>query len=323
MTTPPASTAPNSNKPIDEHFTLQYPLGKKLSSEDYLLIEILEYIAPGLNASSSEMLSFDIAEGNSKYTEDKIVIKKQISLPIPSGITDSNGVGWASGDINPFSAKLLSGNPLTDAGTAKNIVTEAFGSFSNLGAGLGEIMEKSTAKGQNLAATSLLVSNITGQPDLQKAIARQNGAIFNQNVELLFNSVNLRQPFTFAFTLAPRNVKESLYVKAIIKAFKKYMAPRRKTKDSVNGLLIKAPHVFKLRYMHGKDEHPFLHKFKICALTSMNVNYTGSNVYSTYPDGTPVHIEMSLVFQELSPIYFDDYENLDNNTQPRNFGVGY
>lgn len=52
----------------------------------------------------------------------------------------------------------------------------------------------------------------------------------------------------------------------------------------------------------------------------MAVNYTGSGQYATYSDATPVHMQMTLQFQELSPIYAEDYfKEGDQGT----IGVGY
>lgn len=50
----------------------------------------------------------------------------------------------------------------------------------------------------------------------------------------------------------------------------------------------------------------------------MNISYTGSGTYSTYQDGTPVHMQMSLTFKELNPIYAEDYD-----TDEGQIGVGY
>jgi hypothetical protein len=88
------------------------------------------------------------------------------------------------------------------------------------------------------------------------------------------------------------------------------------------GLFIQAPNVFKLQYMSGRNPHPFLHLFKPCALTQMSVNYNGSGQYSTYSDATPVHMQITLQFQELSPIYQEDYVN-DQTKQFKLNGVGY
>ena len=84
------------------------------------------------------------------------------------------------------------------------------------------------------------------------------------------------------------------------------------------------PYYFKNSWMpalSGKKiliVHPFLNTFKPCALKSMNVDYTASGSYATYEDATPVHMKLTLSFQELNPVYFSDYDGLTDND-----GVGY
>jgi len=95
------------------------------------------------------------------------------------------------------------------------------------------------------------------------------------------------------------------------------MTPRRGTTGAQGGgFFVKSPNVFQIEYRTGSKPHPFLNKFKPCALTNMNVNYAGSGQYSTFTDATPVHMQLTLQFQELSPIYAEDYEKVKE-------GVGY
>ena len=47
----------------------------------------------------------------------------------------------------------------------------------------------------------------------------------------------------------------------------------------------------------------------------MQTKYTGEGVYSTYDDGTPVSIELSLSFKEIQPIYDIDYDDGDGPKQ--------
>ena len=139
-------------------------------------------------------------------------------------------------------------------------------------------------------------------------------------MELLFNGVTLRS-FNFTFDLAPRDEPESLIIKKIIRVFKKYMAAKTTSANSGNGLFIASPDVFQLTYKKGNTDHPFLHTFKPMALLNASVNYTGSGVYATYRDGTPVHMQLSLSFQELNPIYNEDYDDIENNAELG--GVGF
>ena len=110
-------------------------------------------------------------------------------------------------------------------------------------------------------------------------------------------------------------------VKHIIRAFKSAMAAKKGTSDAgQGGIFLRAPDVFQLRYLHRGKDHPFLNSFKHCALTGMQVNYTGAGTFASYSDGTPVNIKMSLTFKELNPIYFEDYEGFTAND---GMGVGF
>jgi len=95
-------------------------------------------------------------------------------------------------------------------------------------------------------------------------------------------------------------------------------------KGASDGVFLETPNIFKLTYRKGNQNHPFLHRFKDCALSDMNVQYTGDNVYATYADGTPVSMILNLTFKELLPIYAEDYDNSDdynNSGEPIGFGA--
>ena len=57
------------------------------------------------------------------------------------------------------------------------------------------------------------------------------------------------------------------------------------------------------------SNHPYLNRFKECALQTCEINYTPQNNYSTFDDGVMNAYEMTLSFEELTPIYNDDYED--------------
>ena len=80
-------------------------------------------------------------------------------------------------------------------------------------------------------------------------------------------------------------------------------------------LFLKSPNTYKLRYLtaRGRD-HNFLPKIKECALTGCSINYTPDGNYQTYENSSMVAYEMTLSFNELEPIYHDDYTKLDGNT---------
>jgi hypothetical protein len=165
---------------------------------------------------------------------------------------------------------------------------------------------KEVQSGLAAAFTSLALGQSGGQ-----FLSRTAGAVLNPNLELLFSAPTLR-PFNFTFKLASRSPKESETIRSIIRFFKQGMSPQR----SQSNLFLKAPHTFQIQYLHRNEEHKFLNKFKECALQSFNVNYTPEGQYATFTDGAMVSYQITMQFQELEPVFNDDYTNDGTNPSP-------
>ena len=243
-----------------------------------------------------------------------------VELPIPQDVNDSNTVTWGDDSLNilqlaglAVAQKALTQDPRQTFDEAKNLLTKGiFEQAQNLDAG--------TKQGIIAAATGKAIDSLGGNISINSAVGRATGKALNQNLELLFDSVNLRT-FPFSINFSPRTPDESMMVKHIIRAFKSSMAAKKGTSEvGQGGIFLSAPDVFHLRYLHRGKDHPFLNSFKHCALTGMTVNYTNAGTYASYEDGTPVSIQMNLTFKELNPIYFEDYDEFEKGD---NNGVGF
>jgi hypothetical protein len=281
---------------------LRYPQKSIGKNDDYLEIGVIEYVPPGLETGENNLRLQTGTEKNSKQKA-----RQTIQLPIPSNIGDTNQVNWGDDSLNPLAAfgAEQAGNVLKSGDLGKGIVE----AFKNVGATAREVAVQ--GGGQDLITKyfqSKLVNSLGANTSPEGLLSRSSGSVLNPNLELLFQGVNLRS-FQFDFDFAPRDEKESNVVKEIIRIFKTSMAPRTGSNTEGAGLFIKAPNVFLLKYKSGSQDHPYLNKFKPCALTSMGMNYTGSGSYATYADKTPVHMKLSLSFTELNPIYNEDYNS--------------
>ena len=322
---------------------LRYPKDRMDNSDmDYLRIRIAEYQAPfggsnlldgivgditvdkktkkvtsDYNIKTSGFKAISEATGSNANRKNLKNPKHMIVLPIPQQLSDISAIDWTDGKLNPIEAYGLAatstiiqagGRGIGDAGkAAKDIVTQ-------LGASIGSAANDPNIQNALIAAISgQAVGALGGNVSGSSIVARATGQVFNPNLELLFNGVNIRVfPFTFEFF--PRNRDEGEEVRQILRLLKYSMVPSR----GDQGIFIKAPYVFQLEYMKGSKPHPFLNRFQPMALTNMSVNYTGSNNYSTFYDGTPTHIRLELLFKELNPVYKDDYDAL-----PYDEGVGF
>lgn len=291
-------------------FNYRYPRTKLTTSDDYLKITFLQYVAPGLipGEGTFALPSSDDVYANVGGKDDKQREKGTVILPIPDDIKDSNSVKWGGSSMGPLSAAVA-------AGGAGFFDTKDFSDFTNklalTGAkALGAAKSGTTQQMLQAVLIKSMANIVTGKNNDSTSItSRFAGAVFNSNIELLFDGIALRQPFTFSYDIVPRSEREATEVKNIIRKFKIHSAAKKGTvSEGAAGLFLKAPEVFKIEYMSGGSPHPYLNRFKMCALMNITVNYTGSGTYATYSDATPVHMTMALTFQELTPIYAEDYE---------------
>ena len=280
---------------------------------DYLQIDVVGYDPGGIVNSANE-------SGGARKNSNK-ESKGTILLPIPSNISDTNSVSYESSSLNSIAGAAV--GAVVETMKSGDAYTGSFGEgltatkdalkkgASDINAAVGGLDETKGFITRFLASKAVGIAGINITPN--QILARSEGRILNPNMELLFNGPGLRS-FRFQFKLTPRGPKERDEVEAIIRTFKKHMAP----KVSANGTFLKTPDIFELRYRKGNGEHPFLNKFKQCFLSTVNVNYTGEGTYATYDDGTPVSMIMDLNFQEIEPIYDTDYDEYKTGS-----GVGY
>ena len=314
---------------------LRYPYARIEDGMDFLKIEIATYTPPDLNLEtllnvknpendvtgdtatvtrgSGSFALTNATDSNTNVGNGGRVLKRPkhtIFLPIPRQIQDANSVSYDSSKLDPLEA---AGAAIIKQGIESpsiGLVQRALGAIVGDG---GEIIGENTDAIAS-AIAGRAIGALGGNVTANALIARGSGAILNPNLESLFQGVKLRQfPFTFEFF--PRNPTEAEQVRLIIRVLKRSMAARNNG-DKGGGVFIKQPDIFQLQYMKGSSEHPFLNKFLPMHLTDMKINYAASGTYSTFYDGTPSHMSVSCSFQEVNPVYQEDYDNAGQ-------GVGY
>lgn len=308
-----ASNDPQQTQPTDEIF--RYPLAMIDSRTDHLLIKVFEQIRSedvfGLNLDGdfSDIINipsftdqFNTVGGQEDQLKNTIAY---ITLPIPQQISDSLTVSYAEDTLNPLQ---IAGLNLTNKGMTDGLtgVADAIGDIVN-NTNLTGISD-GTIKAITAALSGKAINQLGANVNPQSLITRSTGQILQSNLELLFSGVTLRS-FPFSFDFTPRDPREGEMVKQIIRILKKSMAPKGGSPGDRNSLFIKSPNLFQLEYKTGNAAHPFLNRFKTCALTDLQVNYTASGTYATYGDGTPVHINVAMQFKEINPVYAEDYED--------------
>ena len=264
---------------------LKYPLDLEKSNQDKMKFEMVEYRAATFTSNKTQF-GFDRP---SDRPTSKII--GSVYLPIPSGISDTTSSKW--GEQEADAAKIAAAN------VAMGGITGGGEEFTNrISEVIGGVQSNSGGVKTGIAAQIAgEASGIGGG-----LLTRLTGAVLNPNLELLFGGPTLR-PFNFTFKMSARSEAEAKQIIGIIRFFKQGMAPQK----SDSNLFLKSPHTFKIKYLHQNKEHKFLNKFKECALQSLTVNYTPEGQYATFYDGPMVSYEISMQFQELEPIFNEDY----------------
>jgi hypothetical protein len=270
--------------------TLKYPEKLDAGKQDVIKFNMVKYRPRTLKTGG------DLNPVNDRSAQ---TIIGTVVLPIPNGISDSNGVTWGGDDFNPLKAL---GVNIASAGITQGPAA-AVDTVGNAGAAA-----QSNIKTVQQLAASAFTEAATGTSNL---LSRTTGQILNPNLELLFSAPTLRS-FQFTFKLASRSEPESRMIRSIIRFFKQGSAP---IKSGAN-LFLKAPHTFQIQYLHKNKEHKFLNKFKECALQAFGVSYTPEGQYATFNDGAMVSYQITMQFQELEPIFNDDYTNDGTNPSP-------
>ena len=261
-----------------------------------------------IGSTKQDIIKFDMLEYRPSKFKDRPDVDDgktigSVFLAVPGGIQDQSTANWAAEQMNPL-----------EMAAAKAAFAGIEGGAKALSDSVKQSIE-AASRGDGLK--QVLSGYFAGQAAGvgQQVMQRGQGQVLNPNMELLFNGPSVRQ-FSFNFLLAPRSASEQEQVVNIIRFFKQGMTPIK----SESNLFLKSPNTFRLRYIHRKSgedsEHKFLTKFKECALTSTGVNYTPNTNYATFPDGGMVAYQLALTFQELEPVFNNDYAGVKE-------GIGY
>ena len=283
-------------------YTYYYPVALAYNrDQDKLQISVLEY-KPRPLPSQQTKPSLGIGEREG-YTSRTL---GSVFLPVPGNVVDSNNVSWDQDTMDPAKLALADGffdNVQKGDGAVSGLIDSLGDAAQAIGVNKGDTKE---------AVAGALAKAATGG----SILTRSTGKIINPNMELLFKGPQMRT-FQLAWKMSPRDYEESEMIKKIIRMFKQSMAVKR----SESQIFLKSPNTYKLRYLTARGrEHSFLPKIKECALVGCSINYTPDGNYQVYENSSMVAYQMTLSFNELEPIYHDDYTKLD---QDRDESVGF
>lgn len=232
-----------------------------------------------LGAGGAALISSNVSNtGNqTAFSRPQKRLQAAIALYIPNQLSIRYSAGWSEEETVGFSA----------AAQGAGEILRAFEADVNL---------KRTGGIAQSVLTSAALGGFGASPvPFATAMGIGAGLAANPKKEQAFKNVDFRT-FTFDYQFSPRSEEEAKNVMNIIQAFKYHMHPEFKSPDN---FLYIYPSEFDIVYYKGTTENIKIHRHTSCVLTEMNVNYTPNGVFTTFPDGTPTQINVSLTFKEL------------------------
>jgi len=280
------------------------------ASDDYVLFEFFNYSPPfskeknGSNITDTGDVKFEaqFAYNQTDYTP----AGNPIIMYVPEDISTGYRANWEGKNLSTLATDGLRAMAQKGFGDKAAGAVQTAANFANR---LGPLIGAATLQ----EATTRLTGDTLSYNDIFGGIS---GAIMNPNTELLYGGPQLRN-FTLNFKLYARHAAEANQITGIIRQFNEMMLPSMdpgvvmgfNKNDKNEGIrlgFIGVPKLVQVTYMHGGKENVHLPRFKMCALTNIDTNYTPDGAYSVRYDGRPVAHTLSLSFQETKVCFAED-----------------
>jgi hypothetical protein len=226
------------------------------------------------------------------FPQNKRLLQK-IQLHMPSNLTTSYGAEYGEIAIGGLTGTVL--DNLSKSETVK--------AASDLGSGaVRKGLSSIVSAGLGVAGSSISYS------DAMAGINKAFRTIENPRKEMVFGGIKIRS-FQFTFMFAPRSQGESETVFKIIEEFKLNMHPEL-AKQGENSSYITYPNDFDIDFMHVNNNNKLvvneaINKINTCFLEGMQVDYATNGIWSTFHNGHPTNIALTLSFREFEPLMRD------------------
>jgi hypothetical protein len=299
---------------------LRYP--KDISSEYYIKFEFYTY-EPAYSGASSTLASGSAATRSTTlgYNTSIEAAKKKsevppIYLPMPAEVGSQYVGQWGGQNLNNLTAGLLKAAADSVGRSGAATPTAIANAFKNVDPGNAQALAAMGIEQLfNTAKTALTSPLIGANLTTDQLLALGTNSILNPNTELLYSGTDLRT-HGYKFKLVPNSDSEARDIKRIVTIFKQAALPKRQS--SVFGLsarnFIGIPDLCQVEFIkRGGGDNKNLPKYKLSAISNVDVNYITDGQYIEYDDGFPLGIELTLAFKELKLLFSEEIGEEDSN----------
>jgi hypothetical protein len=239
---------------------------------------------------------------STQLTNDVVALVNDISAADVPRVVDTSVALYIPDTVNVSYGASYDDISLTESLGKAYFLAQAGTSMIDLFSGSGDkTIEQLANKAASDPFIRTTLANAAGRAlgasNLGDLVARGLGQAINPQLQVLFRGVGFRT-FQFDFVFTPYSKEETETVKNIIFAFKHAAAPEINPLGYFSqGLFMKVPYPFKIQFFYKGQENPYVHRIGETVLENINVDY-GPNGWSTFNDGSPIQIKMTLQFKE-------------------------
>lgn len=215
-----------------------------------------------------------------------------INLYLPESMRNPNTISWGNDSLG------MLGHGVTQLAQG-NVGRDSFSADS--------ILDGIKRMGYTFAgnAASSVITAAGGSASTDAIIGAATGQVRNPYLTALFRGVDFRT-FEMVFKFSPFQEKDCDTIDQIIKQFRGAALPPGKSASAT--AFLGYPNEFEIRYIWRGRENKYLHKFKRCVLTGIDVDYTGMGMWAAMRNGFPAESNLVLRFSEIEIVLRDDVQ---------------
>ena len=217
-------------------------------------------------------------------------LENVIALPIPVNLSETVGLEWEAGEMNPY----------VDA----TVAFFAGGDESNFEGSLDlakarQAEETGSDDSSFNAAKQRVALNLPGVSDNYSSLS---GNAINPNIALVFKGQTGTREHSFSWKFVPQSAHESKLIGQIVNEFRYQALPNKE-----NDHIIKYPNECYIAL--GGSELGYLPFYKLCVITGVTVNYAPDGTPAFYRGtGAPAAVQLDITLKETTQLMRQDLE---------------
>ena len=232
-----------------------------------------------------------------------------VYLNMPNSIALNEPAGWGGqelGVIGNLTKGVLKGSDTT---AMEGIAGSAVGHAGNLlAAAAGGIVGTVLSRIPGVSGVAGGILGMIGGNVIQSGAEAAFSVKQNPYMEMMFSGIGFRS-YKFDFVFRARNKSEIKTVGEIIKKFRQHSRPTW-VGSSLGKSFMNYPQEFQIQFLtdfnNSYEQNLNLPYLKPAVCTSVDTNFTPSNIWAAYDKGAPVAITLGLSFSETELVMADD-----------------